>query len=70
MVGSSWKCADTSGLAPIMSPAPITAWSGLAARSRPISVARYAAPPAGTRRDLPVAAGSGTSIVPGASILP
>ena len=48
MVGSSWNSAETSGLAPIMSPAPTVIVFGLVARSALMCAARKAMPPAGT----------------------
>ena len=45
--GSSWNAADSSGVAPIRSPAETkTVFFGLVARSCATWVARYAAPPA------------------------
>ena len=40
MVGSSWKSADTSGLAPIMSPAPTVIVFGWVLRIDLMCVAR------------------------------
>ena len=48
IVGSSWKSAETSGLAPIMSPAPTVIVFGFVARSDLMCVARYSIPPATT----------------------
>src|SRR5215218_10792699 len=48
MVGSSWKSADTSGLAPIASPAATTSVFVFAIRSCLMCVAKYSAPPAST----------------------
>ena len=48
IVGSSWNSADTSGLAPIRSPAPTVIVLGFAVRRALMCVARYSMPPAGT----------------------
>ena len=48
IVGSSWNSAETSGLAPIMSPAPTVIVFVFCVRRSLIHVARYAMPPAGT----------------------
>ncbi len=48
IVGSSWNAAESSGLAPIRSPAETTSEFGLAARSVRMWLARKDAPPAGT----------------------
>ena len=49
IVGSSWNSAETSGLAPIMSPAPtLSVAFGFSARSVLMWVARYSMPPAAT----------------------
>jgi hypothetical protein len=60
IVGSSWKSADSSGEAPIRSPAETTSVLRFVAALARMCVARYSAPPAGTRAEL----GSG-AIVPG-----
>ena len=60
IVGSSWKSADSSGDAPIRSPADTTSVLRFSAAFVRMWVARYSAPPAGTRGEL----GSG-AIVPG-----
>ena len=46
--GSSWKRPETSGLAPIRSPAPTVIVFEFATRSDLMSVDRYSIPPAGT----------------------
>ena len=46
IVGSSWNRADTSGVAPIRSPAETKSVFGLVARRASTCVARYSAPPA------------------------
>jgi hypothetical protein len=48
IVGSSWKSAETRGLAPIRSPAPTVIVLRFVFRSASMCVARYAMPPAGT----------------------
>ena len=48
IAGSSWKSAETSGLAPIRSPAPTVIVLRLRCRSAFRCVARYSMPPAGT----------------------
>ena len=48
IVGSSWKSAETSGLAPIRSPAPTVIVFEFAVRKDLMWVARNAMPPAGT----------------------
>ena len=57
-VGSSWNSADSSGLAPIRSPAATKMWFGFLARSPATAVARCSEPPAGTSMVLPASAGS------------
>ena len=47
-VGSSWNSADSSGVAPIRSPAATKMWFGFFARNSATAVARCSAPPAGT----------------------
>ena len=48
IAGSSWNSADTSGLAPIRSPAPTVIVLEFSSRSCLMCVARYSIPPAGT----------------------
>ncbi len=48
IVGSSWKSADSSGLAPMRSPAETTKVLRFASESARTCVARYSAPPAFT----------------------
>ena len=48
MVGSSWNSAESSGLAPIRSPAATNTLFFFLARSCLTSVAMCSAPPAGT----------------------
>ena len=55
IVGSSRNRADTSGVAPIMSPDDVITWFGLRDASSRTSVAKRAAPPAGTKTSRPVA---------------
>jgi hypothetical protein len=49
IVGSSWKRPETSGLAPMLSPALTTSVLRFCLRSALMCVARYSAPPAGVR---------------------
>lgn len=63
MVGSSWKSAEVSGLAPMMSPAATVIESSAGIRALRSSVARYSMPPAGVETSLPVA-GSISRMVP------
>ena len=64
IVGSSWKRPETSGLAPMLSPAETTSVLRFWARSALMCVARYSAPPAGVRTP------PGSVIVPGGARLP
>ena len=50
IVGSSWNGAESSGLAPIRSPAPTVSVFGFCARSCLRCVARYSTPPAAIDR--------------------
>ncbi len=78
MVGSSWNAADSSGLAPIRSPAATVSVEAPAARdffrSLFSRLARYAAPPAGRALDVAVIPGMlplepvGTSRLPWKSL--
>ncbi len=60
MVGSSWNAPDSSGLAPIRSPAAtVSEWS-CPARAWARWVARYSTPPHGQRRGRPVGVAAGS----------
>jgi hypothetical protein len=66
--GSSRNSADSSGDAPIRSPAATTAWFGFSALAAAMAVARCSAPPAGTVMNLPGCAGSGVRMPPSGGI--
>ena len=64
MVGSSWNRAESSGLAPIRSPAATNTLFFLLARSCLTSVAMCSAPPAGTAIRLLLSCGSRMEMPP------
>jgi hypothetical protein len=61
MLGSSWKMAEMSGVAPMMSPAATTTVLGLVPARFWMWVARYSTPPAAT--DTGAAGAGGRAVI-------